>query len=162
MTNKGFTLVEVLVAVGVLATASVAFLPSYTNSLNEKKLQQSVDAVKDATATARNRALAEVGGPGASDAVKYKYSGVKFENGSGTYYQFRSDIATPGACGGTGEVPGEPPASANVVVDSTKTLPNEVVARIASADSPLCVFFAFKTAEAVATRRSSNAVTCSN
>ena len=90
MSKKGFTLVEVLVAVGVMSVASFAFLPSFTGSLNEKKLQQSIDAVRDATATARNRALTEVGNPGASDATKYKYAGVKFENGSGKYS--KSDI----------------------------------------------------------------------
>ena len=158
MSKKGFTLVEVLIAVGVLSVASFAFLPSYTGSLNEKKLQQSIDAVRDATATARNRALTEVGSPGVGEAEKYKYSAVKFANGSGAYYQFRTDVATPGVCGGSGV----PPSGTNVVVDSAKTLPNGLVARIAFNESPLCIFFEFKTAEAVITKGADDAVTCSN
>ena len=158
MSNKGFTLVEVLIAVGVLSVASFAFMPSFTSSLNEKKLQQSVDAVRDATATARNRALTEVGSPGADTTQKYKYSGVRFENGSGTYLQFRSETASKEVCANPGGV-------ANAVVDSTKMLPNGVVARIKVApvnESPLCVFFKFQTAETVTTKGPNDAVTCSN
>ena len=150
---KGFTLVEVLIAVGVMSVASFAFLPSFTGSLNDKKLQQAVDAVRDATATVGNRALTEVGNPGASDATKYKYAGVKFTRNSGEYISFRSESATSTVCNNLGS---------NVVIDSTKTLPNAVIARINENDSPLCVFFAFKTAEAVTTKGLSNAVSCSN
>jgi prepilin-type N-terminal cleavage/methylation domain-containing protein len=161
MHKNGFTLIEVLIAVGVLSVASFAFLPSFTGSLNEKKLQQSIEAVRDATATARNRALTEVGSPGAVDAGKYKYSGVKFEDGSGTYYQFRSNVATTGACGVAGSLPGVPAVTGELItVDSTKTLPNGVVARIDVNDSPLCVFFEFKTAVAVTTKGSKSAVSC--
>jgi|GEM_PF-6633800 prepilin-type N-terminal cleavage/methylation domain-containing protein len=158
MTNKGFTLVEVLIAVGVLSVASAAFLPSFSGALNEKKIQQSADAVRDALATTRTRALTEVGNPGAAETSLYKYAGVKFDNGSGTYYQFRSAAATPAVCGGAGA----PPAGTNVVVDATKTLPSGVVARINAAGSPLCVFFAFKTAEAVTTKGADAAVACSD
>jgi len=154
--SKGFTLVEVLIAVGVLAVASSAFLPSFTGSLNEKKLQQSLDAARDATATARNRALTEVGSPGAVETIKYKYSGVKFENDSGKYYQFRSDVATPGVCGASGV----PPSGANVVVDSTKELASGVVARIDAAQSPLCIFFEYKTAKAQITKGGGACVDC--
>lgn len=159
MSKKGFTLVEVLIAVGVLAVASAAFLPSFTGSLNEKKLQQAADAVRDAVATTRNRALTEVGSPGASDVTKYKYSGVKFANKSGTYVEFRSTDATKEICAN----PSADPTLA--IVDSTKTLPNGVVARIQTTpinESPKCVFFAFKTAEAVITKGLTNAVSCSN
>ena len=156
MSKKGFTLVEVLIAVGVMSIASMAFLPSFMGTLDEKKLQQSVDTAKDAIATARNRALTEVGNPGANEATKYKYSAVKFERGSSTYYLFRSDVATNGVCGESGDAP----LGVNVVVDSTKTLPNGAVARIESADSPTCIFFEFKTAVAVSTKGSNNAVSC--
>ena len=160
---EGFTLIEVLIAVGVMSVASLAFLPSFTGSLNEKKLQQSVDAVRDATATTRNRALTEVGNPGFSDATRYNFSGVKFGYNSGIYYQFRSNVATAVACGGTNKAPGDPLVpGVEVIVDSTKTLPNNVVARITSADSPFCVFFAFKTAQAVTTKGSNDAVSCAN
>ncbi|MBU1970574.1 type II secretion system GspH family protein, partial [Patescibacteria group bacterium] len=53
----GFTLVEVLAAVGVLAVGSLAFLPAFTNANKERNLQQSVENARDALANARNRAL---------------------------------------------------------------------------------------------------------
>jgi prepilin-type N-terminal cleavage/methylation domain-containing protein len=159
MSNRGFTLVEVLIAVGVLTVASFAFMPSFTSSLNDKKLQQSIDAVRDATATARNRALTEVGSPGADETQKYKYSGVRFENNSPIYTQFRTVAATKEVCANPAGFP------AIAVVDSAKTLPSGIVARIQTTpvnESPTCVFFEFKTAETVTTKGPNDAVMCTD
>lgn len=155
MSKNGFTLVEVLIAVGVMSVASFAFLPSFTGSLNEKKLQQATETVRDATATVRNRALTEVGNPGVGDASKYKYAGIRFVDKSSDYLSFRSESATQAVCA-------DPRTAPNTVVDSTKTLPNGVVVRISSGESPSCVFFVFKTAEAITIKGLSNAVSCSN
>ena len=152
--NKGFTLVEVLVAVGALSVASFAFLPSFTNSLREKNLQQSLEAAKDAAVTARNRALTETGSPGETDTEKYKYSGVRFVRDSGEYEAFRSISADSATCANL-------PAD-SVAIDSVKILPGGVVARLAAGDNPTCVFFEYKTGNSVTTKGSSDAVSCTN
>jgi len=152
---KGFTLVEILVAVGVLAVATLAFLPSFSKSYKEKSLQKAMDAVKDATTTARNSALTEVGNPGAEGTARFVYSGVKFERDSGEYILFRSTDATSDICVNLPED--------SAAIDSTKTLPNDIVARIAvAAESPLCVFFEYGTGVSIITRGSSDATSCTD
>jgi len=144
----GFTLVEVLVAVGVLAVGSFAFLPSFTGANKQKALAQAVENTKDAIATARNRALTETGNPG--DASTFKYSGVKFTDGSSAYTLFRSNIATPGVCNNLASESG-----ANVVVDSTKNLPGGVVSKLSTSspdENPTCMFFEFGTGNAYTTK----------
>lgn len=142
--NSGFTLVEVLVAVGVLSVVSVAFIPSFSNSNREKNLQQNSETVRDALATARNKALTQVGNPGLADANKYKYSAVKFVEDSSTVTYFRSIAADSNTCYNL--------PSGQVEIDSTKTLSNDVVARIASAETPTCIFFEFGTGNALASK----------
>ncbi len=137
---RGFTLVEVLVAVGALAVGSLAFLPSFSASNKEKNLTQSVENAKDAIATARNRALAEVGNPEASNP--YRYSGVKFTAGSSTYELFRSKIADVGTCD----------TLSGVARDGIKTLLGNVVAKIPSGESPTCIFFEFGSGDAYVTK----------
>lgn len=145
--NSGFTLVEVLVAVGVLSVVSVAFIPSFSNSNREKNLQQNSETVRDALATARNKALTQVGNPGLADASKFKYSAVKFEEDSSVVTYFRSTTADSDTCNHLNTLP-----SSQVEIDSTKTLSNDVVARIASTETPTCIFFEFGTGNALASK----------
>lgn len=147
---KGFTLIEVLIAVGVLSVASLAFLPSFTGSYKEKNLQRAQEAVKDAITTARSKALTEVGNPSASESTVYNYSGIKFIAGSGDYYLFRSNAATSGAC------------ASPTIVDSTKSLPSGIVARIASSKTPTCIFFEYKTGATLITEGTTEAKTCND
>lgn len=155
MTNSnksGFTLVEVLVAVGVLAVGSLAFLPSFTGANRQKALAQAVENAKDAVATARNRALTETFNPG--DTNPLRYAGVRFRYDSGTYELFRSDTATAGVCQNL--------ASTNFVIDATKTLPGDVKAKISSSDSPMCMFFEFGTGNAYTTKGISDCASCND
>lgn len=138
--NRGFTLVEVLVAVGVLAVGSLAFLPSFSGANKEKALAQSVENAKDAIATARNRALTNVGNPGS--AGSYNYSGVKFTAGSSGYEIFRSTVADVSTCTNI-------PASDS---DGQRTLLNGVQSRIPLAESPTCFFFEFGSGDAYVTK----------
>ncbi len=146
--NRGFTLVEVLVAVGVLAVGSLAFLPSFSGANKEKALAQSVENAKDAIATARNRALTNVGNPGS--AGSYNYSGVKFTAGSSDYEIFRSTTADVSTCTSL-------PASGISVLDSQGTLLNGVQSRIPSGESPTCFFFEFGSGDAYVTKGTASA-----
>ena len=159
MTNSnksGFTLVEVLVAVGVLAVGSLAFLPSFTGANKQKALAQAVENAKDAIATARNRALTETGNPG--DADTYKYSGVKFTGGSDRYIVFRSTLADAPTCGAV-------QAGTNTFSlrsDGEKVLPGGVQARMSLTESPTCMFFEFGTGNAYTTKGGDPCKSCND
>lgn len=148
----GFTLVEVLVAVGVLAVGSLAFLPSFTGANKQKALAQAVENAKDAIATARNRALTETYNPGEGNPLKY--AGVRFTYDSGTYELFRSDVASANVCQGL--------MSTNFALDATKTLPGDVRAKVPLAESPTCVFFEFGTGNAYTTKGASSCDSCND
>lgn len=137
--NLGFTLIEVLIAVGVLAVGTLAFLPSFSGANKQKNLAQSVENAKDAIATARTRALTETGNPGESNP--YEYSGIRFTENSQTYEVFRSKVADVTTCINI-------PTVGTSVSDGVRTFPGGVVARIAPIDSPTCMFFKFGTGEA--------------
>ncbi|MFH1295141.1 MAG: type II secretion system protein [bacterium] len=137
----GFTLVEVLAAVGVLAVGSLAFLPAFTNANKERNLQQSVENARDALANARNRALTGVNNPGAGNI--YRYSGVKFTAGNANYELFRSVNADTPTCINP---------NANGVSDGVKGFASGVVSRIPPAESPTCVFFEFSSGNAYITK----------
>lgn len=154
----GFTLVEVLVAVGVMVVGLLAFLPSFRGANEQKSLTQAVENAKDALATARNRALTETVNPGGTSP--YVYSGVKFVAGSSSYTLFRSDKATPEVCNALSSEP-----SANVVVDSVKSLPGGVVARIPTLnpdEDPTCIFFEFGTGNSYTTKGASSRASCND
>jgi len=150
--KSGFTLVEVLIAVGVLAVGSLAFLPSFTGANKQKALAQAVENAKDAIATARNRALTETYNPGEGNPLKY--AGVRFTYDNGTYELFRSDVASAAVC--------QNKASTNYVPDSTKTLPGDVRAKITQPESPTCMFFEFGTGNAYTTKGSTPCASCND
>lgn len=145
----GFTLVEILVAVGVLAVGSLAFLPSFSGASKQKSLAQSVENAKDAVATARNRALTEVGNPGLDpgSADSYKYSGAKFTDGSSTYQLFRSTTADVTTCTNV-------PTSGVSVLDGQRTLLTTVEPKLPTGESPTCFFFEFGSGDAYVTKGS--------
>lgn len=153
--SAGFTLVEILVAVGVLAVGTLAFLPSFSGANKQKALTQSVENAKDAVVTARNRALTETGNP--EEVNAYKYSGVRFTKDSGEYKVFRSNTATADVCANL--VSG---VGINVMVDANKTLPGGVVARLAAADNPVCMFFEYGTGDACETKGSVGCSICND
>jgi len=154
--KSGFTLVEVLVAVGVLAVGSLAFLPSFTGSSKQKNLTQAVENAKDAVATARNRSLTETGNPG--DAATYKYSGVKFTRGNDRYIVFRSTLADVATCQALRADTNTP----SLKSDAEKLLPGGVQARMLSTESPTCMFFEFCTGNAYTTKGANPCASCND
>lgn len=154
--KSGFTLVEVLVAVGVLAVGSLAFLPSFTGSSRQKNLTQAVENAKDAIATARNRALTETGNPG--DVGSFNYSGVKFTRGSDKYIVFRSALADVATCQAVQASTSTP----SLRSDGEKQLPGGVQARMPSAESPTCIFFEFGTGNAYTTKGANPCASCND
>ncbi len=156
--NKGlgFTLVEVLVAVGVLTVGLLAFLPSFTGANKQKTLTQAVENAKDAIATARSRAMTETGSSG--DAGTYKYSGVKFSRGSDRYIVFRSYLADASTCQMVRPAINDP----SIKLDGERQLPGGVQARMPLAESPTCVFFEFGTGKAYTTKGSDSCKSCND
>lgn len=151
--NHGFTLVEVMVAVGVLSVIALAFLPSFGTSLKRKSLDQSLENTRDAISTARNKALTQISNP--AEANPYKYSGVRFTYNSSKYEFFRSKEANKDICKNLESSP-------DVVIDSSRTLPNNVVAKIPQAQSPTCFFFEFGSGNPFVTKGDGSCVQCAN
>ncbi len=152
----GFTLVEVLVAVGVLTVGSLAFLPSFTGANKQKTLTQAVENAKDAMATARNRALTETGNPVGTDT--YKFSGVKFTRGSDKYILFRSNLADVSTCQTVQPMTND----TSIKSDSERQLPGGVQAKMRPEESPTCVFFEFGTGNAYTTKGSDSCKSCND
>lgn len=153
--NLGFTLVEMLVAVGVMSIATLAFLPSFSRANRDKTLQQNAGTLKDAVTTVRNKALTEVNNPG-SDTT-YVYSGIKFTSGSSQYTVFRSNEANATVCSNL---------SGNVVIDGVKNFSNDVLAKIKTAptpsEDPTCIFFEYGSGNALTTKGNGSVKFCSD
>ena len=152
--NHGFTLVEVLVAVGVIAVASVAFIPSFTGSVKNKALQQSVAVARDAISNTRNRALTQTGMDVSSN---YTNAGVKATRGSGELQIFRTSERNKD---NLDDVCKNLTTNTTVVIDSVVKLPGNVVARVSAADDPTCIFFEYGTGDGYITKGSQECVRC--
>lgn len=149
--TSGFTIIEVLVAVGVLAVGSLAFLPSFTGASKQKALIENVENAKDILATVRTSCLVYVGNPDGSD--KYSYSGVKYTHASSDVFMFRSTVADTSICedvsgseGTTGST-----STGSYLVDAKKVLSNGVVSKIPAGESPKCIFFKYGTCDSYVT-----------
>lgn len=151
--NYGFTLVEAMVTVGVLSVIALAFLPSFGTSIRRKALSQSLENARDAISTARNKALTQISNPGEENP--YRYSGVRFVYNSSRYEFFRSKEANKDVCRDLESHP-------NVVIDSSKNFPNNVVAKIPSSQSPTCFFFEFGSGNTFVSKGDGSCVPCAN
>ncbi len=90
--NSAFTLVEVLITVGIMILISGALIPSFSSYIKNQNLVQAQEYVKSDLRSVQNKALT---GVGASMATYSGYWGVKFVGGSSTYYYFITSTNPP-------------------------------------------------------------------
>lgn len=149
----GFSMVEVLVAVGVLAIGFLAFLPSYSFVIKRKSLDQSVEDVKDIISTVRSTAVMQSESGGGVEI--YRYTGLRFTRNSSTYEAFRSMEANKDVCKNLG-------SRNDVIIDYVRNMPDLVVAKMLEVDNPTCFFFEYGTGNVFVTKGESACVSCSN
>lgn len=87
----GFTLVELLVSISVIALIAGFMLPGFTGYIQKQSIKQAQEQIKNDLRTAQNRALAGV----RSSAYGVNYWGILFPVTSSTYTFFTSAAAGP-------------------------------------------------------------------
>ncbi len=90
--SKGFTLIEILISVSILAILSAGIVPSFSGYIKNQNLKQAQEQLKSDLRSVQNRALTgslsdlELGTP----TKRVAYWGVRFTNNSNIYYYFIS------------------------------------------------------------------------
>jgi prepilin-type N-terminal cleavage/methylation domain-containing protein len=93
--SNGFTLVEIIVVVSIIAIISGGIVPSFFRYIDNQNLKQAKEQLRSDLRTIQNRALTgalsdymfDMGFEGGPDEPA-KYWGVYFQNGNGTYSSF--------------------------------------------------------------------------
>ena len=119
--TKGFTLVELIIVVSIIAIMTSAIVPSFSNYTKGQVVKQAQEQVVNDLANVQNRALA--GNQGTP--LNAKYWGIVFSRDSGTYNYVSSTNST---CGGA-------------IVERIVKLPENVVIHLSGADLTRCVAF---------------------
>lgn len=100
--SQGFTLVELLVVISIIALLTGAIIPSFSNYIKNQNLRQAQEQLKSDLRTTQNKALT---GTGTDTTVKYW--GVHLLDGSNFYYTFSSTSNTA-ACPATFDLGSKP------------------------------------------------------
>ncbi len=129
--DSGFTLVELLLVVSLIAVLSSLLIPGFSTYIDNQNIRQAQEILKSDLRTAQNNALTGVG----SSDTTVSYWGLKIPSQNATNYGFfKSAAATPEACD-----------SASIETIAT-TLPGNVVVKDASG---ACVFFSARNGDAL-------------
>ncbi len=133
--SKGFTLVEILLVVSIIAVLSGFLIPGFSNYIENQNILQAQELFKSDLRTAQNKALTGVG----STSSSINYWGIKITDANaGVYYYFSSNGATSTDCN-----------NVNVsTAQRSETLPGGVVVRNAANS---CVFFSLDNGDATVT-----------
>ena len=100
--SNGFTLVEIIIVVSIIAIISGGIVPSFFRYIDNQNLKQAKEQLKSDLRTVQNRALTGA----LSDYVFYvggkkepvRYWAVYFQNNNGTYYAYitsRNSVCPP-------------------------------------------------------------------
>lgn len=132
---QGFTLVEILLVVSIIAVLSGFLIPGFSNYIQNQNIKQAQELFKSDLRTVQNKALTGVGATSSS----IDYWGLKIVDANATnYYVFSSAEATGAACD-----------AVNVsTAQKSETLPGEVVVRGAAGS---CIFFSLDNGDAIVT-----------
>jgi prepilin-type N-terminal cleavage/methylation domain-containing protein len=146
--QKGFTLLELMVVVGIIAVLSGFAIPNFNSYINNQNLRQSQDQVKNDIRSVQNQALT---GSMMSSATGLKYWGIKFVTNSSNYSVFLpgSGQTLPQACL-------NPPSTYNV---SSSLFAGSVVRSLGHASgtaTPMCLFISFDNGNVSLTTTSAN------
>ena len=131
--NSGFTLVELLMVVSIIAILSGFLIPGFSNYIDSQNLLQGMELVKSDLRTAQNKALTGVG-----SATGAAFWGVKITgNNASDYLFFNSQGSSSDDCNNVSQ--------ASPGAQTSENLPGGVVVRDAAG---VCVFFSVRNGDA--------------
>lgn len=85
---KGFTLVELMIVISVIAAISGFVIPSFSNYIHNQNLRQARDKLVTDIRSIQNRALT-----GVNYGEDQRFWGIKFIQGDSVYYYFTVDTS---------------------------------------------------------------------
>ncbi len=132
--NKGFTLVELLIAVSILVIITAATIPNFNTFITSQNLLQAREEVKNGIRDAQNRAIT-----GVDSNSTYTWWGIKFVNNGSTNatYQIGKTTCTQASCpNGPGVTECTTLSTIDVI---SSVLPGD--ATFAITTSPSCIFY---------------------
>jgi len=128
--QKGFTLVELLLVVSLIAVLSSFLIPGFSNYISTQNIRQAQEHIKSDLRTVQNKALTGV----SSSDPTVSYWGLKVPSQDATNYTFfKSSTNDASAC------------DAAVADETSDPLPGDVLIRDAAG---ACVFFSLRNGDA--------------
>lgn len=89
---KGFTLIELLIVISIVIVLSAAILPSFSNYIENQAIKQEQENIRNDLRSIQNKALAGTAADETVGGDPVRYWGVKFSDGSNSYFSFVSDV----------------------------------------------------------------------
>ncbi len=149
--KSGFTLIELMISVGILTLLSAAMIPSFNSYLNNQNVTQGVEQIKSDIRNVQNKALT---GAGFDKVANTTHWGIKFSNDTQQYewkvFSFASAI-TSANCSSSWASPKE----------TSQNLNSDVRIYGVSSTSK-CIFFNFTNGDATFVNGSNVITNCSN
>lgn len=132
--QNGFTLVELLIVVSLIAIITGTMVPNFSSYIQNQNLRQAQEQIKNDLRDLQNRALS--GFQALSGAGNFKYWGVKFTDEQKYYVFFKSTASDVSTCNGitTGE-------------ERSENLPGNAVVK----NGTYCLFFSFENGDIITT-----------
>lgn len=129
--HNGFTLIEMLIAISIIALLTGILVPSFTRYSKTQNLRQAREKLKSDLRTAQNNAMT------GANSTTVDYWGIMFLEGSTTYSLFRS--VNTSDC-----------SAVDIVRTTMGALPNSIETLFGVAGNQ-CVYFAESTGDASGT-----------
>ena len=130
--SKGFTLLELLIAVSIISILSAGIIPSFSSYIRNQNLKQAQEWVKSDLRSVQNRALTGALSNTIIGGLAIEYWGITFTGGTEPYSYFISVYNN--AC---------PPNPASSSLQGTGVLTSGIVYSGGSGDKD-CIFFSRK------------------
>lgn len=128
--NKGFTLVELLLVVSLIAVLSSFLIPGFSNYIDNQNIRQAQELLKSDLRNVQNKALTGVG----ASVSTVDYWGLKIPSSDAkNYIYFQSQTNDGSAC------------DSAVANETSGNLPGDVVIKGANG---VCVFFSLRNGDA--------------
>lgn len=96
--NKGFTLVELMIVVGILAIVSGIMIPSFSTYTRNQTLKQAQENLKSDLRSAQNKALTGTGSDTLINGNPVLYWAIYFTDATGSDTTYRFYLTTSGSC----------------------------------------------------------------
>ena len=88
--SKGFTLLELLISISIIAIISAGVIPTFSGYIKNQNLKQAQEQLKSDLRSVQNRALTGSLSDQFLDSNRTAYWGIMFTNNSGSYTYFVS------------------------------------------------------------------------